>query len=79
VNVRRALVAILLLALAAAPVSAAAQVESSASRAFEPAGELAEARAFHAARALDDGRVLVIGGVGRGYLGSTELWSPTAS
>lgn len=48
---------------------------------FSTAATLSEARWFHTATLLRDGRVLVVGGAGpNGYRGSAEIWDPeTAS
>ena len=47
---------------------------------FGPAGSLAEARVYHTATLLPDGRVLVVGGEGveREVLASAEVWEPGA-
>ena len=52
---------------------------------FVPAGSLVEGRAYHSALALQDGRVLVVGGEAshsrssRGFLDSIEIWDPASN
>lgn len=60
---------------------ASAEVWDPTTGRFEPAGTMADARVGHAATLLQDGRVLVVGGMGPGGpVGSLELWDPeTAS
>jgi hypothetical protein len=58
---------------------ASAEVWDPGTERFMPAGELAEARFWHTATLLADGRVLVVGGnvaSGGGELASAEVWDP---
>ena len=57
---------------------ASAEVWDPATGTFSPAGSLAEARAYHTATLLPDGRVLVVGGDGidGSILASAEVWDP---
>ena len=57
---------------------ASLEVFEPATKRFRPAGSLLEGRSGHTATLLPDGRVLFIGGVGRGwtFLRSAELYDP---
>jgi hypothetical protein len=62
-------------------VRAVAEVWNPATGTFGPAGSLAEPRVSHTATLLPDGRVLVIGGIGRSgdasvIRSSAEVWDP---
>ncbi len=58
-----------------------AEVWDAATASFDAAGSLQQARVGHTATLLPDGRVLVVGGVGRRYddLASAEIWDPATS
>lgn len=83
---QRLFIACMLLALSLAPgATLAAQDEPSASGTFVPAGTLVEARHWHTATALADGRVLIVGGIPAydddsmdepKLLASAEVWDP---
>ncbi len=45
---------------------------------WSPTGNMNFARAYHTATLLDNGKVLVVGGVGVGDLASAELYDPAA-
>ena len=77
---RRATISSLLLVLVVgAGGTQAAEEEPSTAGTFGPAGSLAEARGFHTATLLSDGRVLVVGGDAGGHdgLASAEVWEPS--
>jgi N-acetylneuraminic acid mutarotase len=60
-------------------LSASNEVWDPATSAFTPTGSMIEPRYFHTAVRLDDGRVLVAGGMDDGYRGPehSEVWDPT--
>ena len=60
------------------PTSPATEEEPAASGAFGPTGSLAEARSFHTATLLPDGRVLIVAGFDDDILASAKVWDPDA-
>ena len=59
-----------------APPMSGAQIFSPDSGSWTDAAAMSRGRALHAAVALDDGRILVTGGVNRVALSDTELYDP---
>ena len=58
--------------------AASAEVWDPVTASFGPAGSLVEARIFHTATLLPDGRVLVVGGIAEDdRLASAEVWDPS--
>jgi hypothetical protein len=56
---------------------ASAEVWDPATGTFGPAGSLAEARFYHTATLLPDGRILVVGGAdSHNVVATAEVWSP---
>ena len=76
---RRIAIVPVVLALTVGAGETQAADEQEAAGTFGPAGSLAESRFTHSATTLPDGRVLVVGGSGDGFLASAEIWDPATA